>query len=124
MSEATAVMVGIDLLDDYLLLTQSYHDTKSISPFHVTVIMAVAALIGVDPKKNSLELSSAVSIAALDNLCENAGDEISTMTFEYNRLDHELLVIARSDGLIRLYCHEDAVDRYEECCDSGNWTAE
>lgn len=101
-----------NVTSDHLLLTR-FHDTRSITPLHVSVIDAIADVIGVDPTKNSLNLSYYASIAAIDSLIKRDEDEAyehAVIAFYYREGDANLLVICRSMGEVLVFDGEECQD--------------
>lgn len=92
--------------EHHTLLTTGEHDTRGISPLHVTVIRVLAAVIGVDPVETHMNLADYVCIQSLDSVCQResrGSDEHSSVGFVYNEFDQELLVMCHSHGAIYLY---------------------
>lgn len=93
-------------LEDHTLLTTGEHNTRSISPLHVTVIKTLAALIEVDPTEEPLQLANYVSIEALDRLTHHDKKHVdarSAIGFYYTEYTQELFILARSNGDILIY---------------------
>lgn len=93
-------------LDSHTLLELRHHDTHSITPFHVTVIEALSAVIEVDPTERSLELSKYVPISAIDSLIgrpEACDDEHAVVSFFYTENDENLLIVAKCDGTVMVF---------------------
>lgn len=101
-------LVVDDPLDSekYSLLRTSHHDTKGITPAHITVVKELAAIIGVDPVETPLKLSNHTSIRCIDNVCNSdscAHDSRCAFSFRYSDFGQSLIVLIFSTGDIFIY---------------------
>lgn len=106
MAQSVTANSSAPTLDTHTLIAKDEHDTRGISPLHVSVIKSLSAVIGVDPTETCLNLSDYVSVASLDRLCdrEDRCDEaFSGVCFEYTEFERELFVVCQSDGNIYVY---------------------
>lgn len=120
MSDMDQLTKTIGFFDEYELVSNTHHDTKSITPLHVSIISAISEVIGVNPTETCVNLSSHFSIRSIDNLIDRGDAQDSKVNpiiiFPYSEFERDLLIFAYSCGQIMIYDHENScvIDEADE----------
>jgi len=88
------------------LMATGFHDVRSISPLHITVIDTLCDVLGVDPTETCIGLSSHVSVSSLDAFCDTGSrddDSDYGMYFRYKDFGFDLFVLTRKCGGVWIY---------------------